>query len=190
MRLNPVLITFVIIATIAMGGCATGSPDSEANESSPPQAAQQPDQQDESSTRETNNTTTDEAAEADAEARDTPAQDESPQTTWPSADLPPQAGPVHQMLEAIYKPDAELFRDAFTSDVQASMADYGVEKAMKAWRDGMDDMLDDSEVDPNSLDYVYEGDDESGRIRVQYSGNHVGNIRVADTDEGWKISEK
>lgn len=70
------------------------------------------------------------------------------------------------------------------------MADYGVEKAMKAWRDGMDEMLGGAEIEPGSIDYGYEGDADSGRVTVGYGGEKVGNIRVAETDDGWKISEK
>ena len=187
MRISFALIT---LATFALGGCATGSTDTEDAETSASETSEQAEQQVATSDDEPSAATADATAEPETEEDEDTNAKTSSETTWPADDIPPQAAPVHQMLEAIYAPDPELFRAAFTHEVQASMKDYGVEKAMKAWRDGMDEMLGGGEIEPGSIDYGYEGDADSGRVRVEYDGDKVGNIRVARTTSGWKIAEK
>lgn len=102
------------------------------------------------------------------------------------SDIIPQAKPVAELLVALTNNDIEAMKTAFSEKSISSLEDDDwrtLQAEIK--KDTIEPFGDD--FDPHAFDYIYEGNESSGRVILVYKDGREASVLVTKENDKWKV---
>jgi hypothetical protein len=104
-----------------------------------------------------------------------------------SNEIPVQAKPIIDWLNAMKTSDLELFKSVYSQRIQARIEDRGWEETFAKVQEACKEEFGDFTL--TDFQFLFEGDDRVGKLRITYKDKSLPPLDIVKQNNEWKINE-